>query len=199
MGILQDKVDASNKRYVKDSVSVVKPDTGKDKVSPYNPSDEIKAATVSFLQDFRVGWQTMHLARPEFNDLSLFQRDIVDMLAFNTYQPNDGEPMMEDRLGGWRSNAIRPVIRNKATSIAAHVTARQIVPKIFAYNESDDESDDVAKMMSYIVDWAREQANYPYEALLRTIQSLYSPISWGYTEYSEAYRKVKDKKGPDGK
>jgi len=35
-------------------------------------------------------------------------------------------------------------------------------------------------------------------ALYRTIQSLYSPISWGYTEYARTYRSVKDKK-VDGK
>ena len=194
MPILQDKTDASNGRYVKDSVYVVKPDVKNDKQSMYVPTDEERKCITSFLKDFRNGWQTMHLPRPELNDLSLYQRYIVDMLAFNTYQENDGNPMMEDRLGGWKSNAIRPVVRNKAISIAAHMTARQLVPKIFAYNDQDDEQTDVAKVMSYLVDWAREQANYPYSARFRTIMSLYSPISWGYTEYAEVYRNVKDKK-----
>ncbi len=114
------------------------------------------------------------------------------MLAFNTYQENDGNPMMEDRLGGWRSTAMRPIQRNKAVSIAAHMTARQIVPKIFAFNEEDDEQEASAKVMSYLVDWAREQANYPFMALYRTIASLYSPISWGYSEYSEDYQNIQD-------
>jgi hypothetical protein len=190
MSIISDKIDPKNNRYIKDSAQVLKPNNKKDVVSMYAPTDAEKVVITSILKDFRNGWQTMHLPRPEFNDLSLYQRHIVDMLAFNTYQENDGNPMMEDRLGGWKSNAIRPIIRNKAISIAAHETARLIVPKVFAYNDDDDEQEDSAKVMGYLVDWAREQANYPHMALFRVFASLYSPISWGYSEYVESYRKV---------
>lgn len=195
MSILTDTVDPKTNRYVKDSVKVRKPDTKKDAVSMYKPTEEEEKVITSFLNDFRNGWQTMHLPRPEFNDLSLYQRHIVDMLAFNTYQENDGSPMMEDRLGGWKSNAVRPIIRNKAVSIAAHETARIIVPKVFAYNNDNDEQEDSAKVMGYLVDWAREQANYPHMALFRVFASLYSPISWGYSEYTEVRRKVRDGNG----
>lgn len=194
MSILTDTTEPKTGRYVKDSVKVRKSDSKKDTLSQYNPSSEIRDCINLFLKDFRNGWQTMHLPRPEFNDLSLYQRHIVDMLAFNTYQENDGNPMMEDRLGGWRSTAVRPIQRNKAVSIAAHMTARQLVPKVFAYNEQNEEQADSAKVMGYLVDWAREQASYPFQALYRTINSLYSPISWGYSEYAEVYRKVKDSK-----
>lgn len=195
MSIITDKVDASNNRYVKDSAQVRKPDAKKDVLSIYQPTDEQRKIINNILLDFRNGWQTMHLPRPEFNDTSLYQRFIMDMLAFNTYQENNGNPMQEDRLGGWKSNAIRPIIRNKAISIAAHETARLIVPKVFAYNDSNDQQEDVAKVMGYLIDWAREQANYQHMALYRVLASLYSPISWGYTEYSQVYRKVKE----DGK
>lgn len=194
MSIISDKVDPKTGRYLKDSARIrtagSKPDE-KTK-SLYNPTDSEKVVINSFLKDFRQSWQTMHLPRPEFNDMSLYQRHIVDMLAFNTYQENDGNPMLEDRLGGWKSNAIRPIIRNKAISIAAHMTSRLLVPKIFAYNNNDEEQDESAKVMSYLVDWAREQAQYPHMALFRVITALYSPISWGYSEYVEVYRKVRD-------
>lgn len=197
MGIISDKLDASG-RYVKGSAKVVTANPKKDKQSAYTPSSEERDAINSILKDFRNGWQTMHLPRPEFNDLSLYQRHIVDMLAFNTYQENDGQPMLEDRLGGWKSQAMRPIQRNKAISIAAHETARLTVPKIFAYNEQNDEQMDAAKVMGYLVDWARENANYGYQATFRVISSLYSPISWGYSEYNEVYRTVKKEKGADG-
>jgi hypothetical protein len=100
----------------------------KDKLSLYSPSKEELQCREEFLLDFRNGWMTMHLPRPEFNDMSLYQRHIIDMLAFNTYQENDGNPMMEDRLGGWQSTAIRPNL-HAAISIAAHQTARQLVLK----------------------------------------------------------------------
>lgn len=199
MSIIADKTDAKTGRLVKDSVVIKSADPKKDRQSLYAPTPEEIECRTSFLKDFRLGWMTMHMPRPEFNDLSLYQRHIVDMLAFNTYQENDGNPAQEDKLGGWRSRAMRPLQRNKAISIAAHMTARQIVPKVFAYNQSDDEQEDAAKVMSYLVDWAREQANYPFMALYRTIASLYSPISWGYTEYAEVYRNIKDLKDKNGK
>lgn len=198
MSIIQDTVEPKTGRYKKDSASIRQPDVKKDTKSLYNPTPQERDCINSFLNDFRLSWQTMHLPRPEFNDLSLYQRHITDMLAFNTYQENDGAPMMEDRLGGWRSTAMRPVQRNKAVSIAAHMTARQIVPKVFAYDEADKDQEDSAKVMGYLVDWAREQANYPFMALYRTIMSLYSPISWGYSEYSEVYRKVQEGRNKDG-
>src|ERR1035437_8030235 len=198
MGILTDKVDKATNRYVKDSASILKPNIKKDSLSLYVPTEIERQCLNEFLIDFRLGWQTMHLPRAEFNDMSLYQRYVLDMLAFNTYQENDGNPMMEDRLGGWQSQAMRPIIRNAAVSIAAHQTARQLVPKLFAYNQDDEEQEDAAKVMSYLVDWAREEANYPYKALYRNIAALYSPISWGYTEFTEVYRKVKDGKNSDG-
>jgi hypothetical protein len=197
MGILKDQVNPQG-RYIKDSAQVVKADSKKDKLSFYNPTQNEKDCIAEFLNDFRLCWQTMHLPRPEFNDMSLYQRHIIDMLAFNTYQENDGASMLEDRLGGWKSNALRPVIRNKAVSIGAHMTARQPVPKIFAFDDSNDEQADSARFMSLTLDWAREQAKYPFQALHRTLASLYSPISWGYTEYAREYRNVKDGKNKDG-
>ena len=194
MSIIADKTTPQG-RYVKDSATILKANPKKDVLSAYTPNEVEKVAINSFLKDFRQSWQTMHLPRPEFNDMSLYQRHIVDMLAFNTYQENDGNPMMEDRLGGWKSNAIRPIIRNKAISIAAHMTSRLLVPKIFAYNDADDEQEESARVMSYLVDWAREQANYPHMALFRVIAALYSPISWGYSEYVEVYRKVRNDNG----
>lgn len=197
MSIITDKLDASGK-YIKDSAKVRTADPKKDKVSLWNPTPKERDCLNDILKDFRLNWQTMHLPRPEFNDMSLYQRYVIDMLAFNTYQENDGNPMMEDRVGGWQSTAMRPIIRNAAISIVAHQTARTLVPKIFAYNEEDDEQEDAAKVMGYLVDWAREQANYPFMALYRNIAALYSPISWGYTEYVQVYRKVKDGKNDDG-
>lgn len=202
MSIIQDNVDKKTQRYVKDSAKVRSFDPKNQKsASPSSyleTSDQIKA-TNEFLTDFRNGWQTMHLPRPEFNDLSLYQRHVIDMLSFNTYQENDGNPMLEDRLGGWKSQAMRPVVRNKAISIAAHRTARLTVPKIFAYNDQSEEQEDSAKVMGYLLDWAKEQSNFKFQALYRELAAIYSPISWGYSEYAQNYRSVKSNRGKDGK
>jgi hypothetical protein len=193
MSIITDTTDTSG-RYINDSAKVVTADVKKDVKSNYVPTELERKAINSILADFRDGWQTMHQPRPEFNDMSLYQRYIIDMLAFNTYQANDGNPLMEDRLTGWQSTAMRPIQRNKAISIAAHLTARTTIPKIFAYNEQNEEQSDSAKIMSYLIDWAREDSNYNYTSIGRVIASMYSPISWGYSEYTKVYRPVKKEK-----
>ena len=131
MSIITDQQDSITSRYIANSASLLK--AKKDSpISQYKPTEREMEVRNQILKDFRLGWQTMHTARPEFNDLSLLQRHTADMLAFNTYQENDGMPAAEDRLGGWKSNAIRPIVRNKAISMAAHRTARLTVPKVFA-------------------------------------------------------------------
>lgn len=203
MSIITDKVDSSGK-YVSGSATILTAKRDKKTKTVTDPTSTLVLTPLEqqcrneFLNDFRLSWQTMYLPRAELNDLSLYQRYVIDMLAFNTYQENDGNPFLEDRVNGWQSTAMRPIVRNAAVSIAAHQTARQLVPKVFAYNQENDEQEDAAKVMSYLVDWAREQANYPYKALFRNISALYSPISWGYSEYVEVYKKIKDGKDGNG-
>ena len=203
MSIITDQLDPVTKRYQANSAKVrtaSEQDIKNKKATPslYTPNQREQDVRAQILKDFRLGWQTMYLPRVEFNDLSLFQRHTVDMLAFNTYQENDGQSAAEDRLGGWRSNVVKPIVRNKAISMAAHRTARLTVPKVFAYNNQNEEQEDSAKVMSYLLDWAKEQANYSHQALYREIQAIYSPISWGLTEYVQSYKELKDTQNADG-
>lgn len=170
-----------------------------DPPSAYDPSQESKNMIMLILKHFTLGNVTMFKPRVEFNDLSVFQRDQIDQLAWNTYQSNNGVTTFDDATTAWRSNAIRPVVRNKAISIAAHATARTTFPKIFAFNESSDEQTDAAQVMSDLMEFAGEQSNYEYYELQRTIASLYAPASIGYTEYAQVYRNVKKDKDDKGK
>src|ERR1700743_2526202 len=102
--------------------------------SEYSPTDEEKNIRAMIIRQFTLGYQTMYTPRREFNDLSIIGRMTVDQMSFNTYQPNNGEAPEQDLINGWRSNAIRPIVRNKCISIAAHSTAQLIFPKIFSYN-----------------------------------------------------------------
>lgn len=197
MSIIQDKVDEAG-RYVAGSAKLLSADPKKHTVSSYVPNPDDQVCINSVLTDFRLGWQTMHLARVEHNDMSLYQAHVDGMLSFNTYQANNGNPMLEDRLGGWKSQAMRPIQRNKAISVAAHLTARATVPKIFSFDEDDGEQEDSAQAMSYLVDWAREDSGYNHTSVHRVIMSLYSPLSWGYSEYVKTYRKVKKEKTAEG-
>lgn len=167
--------------------------------SLYQPTDEEKDIRTMIIRQFTLGYQTMYKPRREFNDMSVIGRMTIDQMAFNTYQPNNGAAPEGDLINGWRSNAIRPIVRNKCISIAAHATAQLIFPKIFAYNEQSDSQTDAARVMEDLMEWAAEQSLYVDSSMNSVISALFNPASVTYTEYGEVYRTVKKEKGKDGK
>jgi hemerythrin superfamily protein len=162
--------------------------------STYNPDDDEKTVRSRILTDFMRGVTNMWTPRVEFNDLSVIQRMMVDQQSWNTYQPNNGQWASADDIQSWRSHAMRPIVRNKCVSVAAHATARLIFPKVFAQNENADDERDAAQVMEDLMEWAADKSNYKYTALRRTIAALTDPASIGYTEFAEAYRRVKGEK-----
>ncbi len=171
-----------------------------DEAAPYTPSEDVINVRSMILKHFILGSVNMYTPRVEFNDLSLVGRDQEDQMSFNTYQPNNGEPWVgASQSTAWRSRAIRPIVRNKCMSIAAHATARLIFPKVFAYNNDADEQQDVAKLLEDLMEWSGDISNYPYTALMRVITAMSSPASIGYTEYGEVMKTVKTEKDDNGK
>lgn len=168
-------------------------------IAPYSPTEDEKSVMSLVLKHFVLGSTNMYTPRVEFNDLSLTSRDQFDQMAFNTYQPNNGEGWAGAPQAAWRSRAIRPVVRNKCMSIAAHATARLIFPKVFAFNSDSEEQRDAASVMEDLMEWSADVSDYAYVALQRVITALSSPASIGYTEYGEVMRTVKTHKGEDGK
>lgn len=169
-----------------------------DQIAPYNPPPEVVDVYSMILRDFVLGTTNSYTPRVEFNDLSLVARDQYDQMAFNTYQTNNGEAWQGAPQLAWRSRAVRPVVRNKAISIAAHATARLIFPKVFAFNKDSEEQKNAAQVMEDLIEWSGDISDYSYTALNRVITALYSPASIGYTEYGEVMRMVKTEKNPDG-
>lgn len=160
-------------------------------ISPYNPSDEDKQIRGMIIRQFALGYNTMYKPRREFNDLSVIGRMMVDQLAFNTYQPNNGEAPEGDLINGWRSQAIRPIVRNKCISIAAHATAQLIFPKVFSYNNQSETQEDAAKVMRALIEWSADQSKYSESSLNSVLSALFNPASVSYSEYGEVYRNVK--------
>lgn len=167
--------------------------------SSYQPTDDEREIRSMVIRHFALGYQTMYKPRAEFNDLSVIGRITVDQMSFNTYQPNNGEAPEGDLINGWRSNAIRPIVRNKCISIAAHATAQLIFPKIFAFNQQSDYQTSAARVMEDLMEWSGEQSNYTDTSLNAVMSSLFNPASITYTEYGEVYRAIKRDRGEDGK
>lgn len=168
-------------------------------MSVYTPTEEEKKVRSMIIRQFTLGYQTMYKPRREFNDMSVIGRMMVDQMSFNTYQPNNGEALEGDLIQGWRSNAIRPVVRNKCISIAAHATAQLIFPKIFAFNEESDSQSDAARVMEDLMEWSAEQSLYVESSMNAVISALFNPASITYTEYGEVFRTIKKERGVDGK
>lgn len=167
--------------------------------APYSMTEDEKQVYSMILRHFVLGTTNSYTPRVEFNDLSLVGRDQLDQMSFNTYQPNNGDAWEGNPQAAWRSRALRPVVRNKCMSIAAHSTARLIFPKVFAYNKEADEHKDAAQTMEDLMEWSGDQSDYAHVALMRVITAMYSPASIGYTEYGEVTRLVKTEKGKDSK
>lgn len=167
--------------------------------SEYKPDEEVNNVTRMIVNSFTWADITMRKPRREYNDMSTLTRMMYDQMAFNIYQPNNGQPNIGDASQSWKSNAIRPIVRNKVISVAAHATARLIFPKVFAYNDQSEEQEKAAIVMRDLIEWASDQNNYNKMSLFAVINACVNPASIMHVEYANAYRTIKTEKGADGK
>lgn len=172
-------------------------------VSPsaaYFPSQDAKARLMMIRDDFTTGDTIMRRPRREFNDLGFIERDSIDQMSWGVYQPNDGDALEGDQINGWRSQAVRPIVRNKVFSIAAHTTARTLFPKIVAFDDDATEQSDAASVMSDLMEWSifNTNATYADVSLRAVIAALVRPVSIVQTEYVQVFRNVKREKTKNG-
>src|SRR6185369_13152859 len=181
-------VSANDEFYNKVKDSLAKKDGAAFpyEASSYQP-EGLERERINLIRScFQLGDVTMQKPRPEFNDLSVITRDQYDKLQFNTYQPNNGQAVQGDPLNSWRSNAMKPIVRDKCISIAAHATARLIFPKVFAYDEENEIQDDAAKVMETLMEWSTRQ-KWAETSLKAVLEALTSPACIVHSEYSEVY------------
>lgn len=169
-------------------------------ISLYQPTDTAKERVSMIRSDFTQGYVSQQKPRREFNDMSMIVRTSLDQMAWSVYQPNDGDALEGDLTNSWRSNAVRPIVRNKVFSIAAHVTAHTLFPKIVAFDNDSTEQADAAQVMSDLLEWSTFNTNASYAdvSLKAVISALVNPVSIVQTQYVETYRTVKTSKNDDG-
>lgn len=166
--------------------------------TPYQPTDLEKEVRAKILEDFTLGYQTMYRPRQEFNDLSVLQRDQVDSMAFNTYQPNNGEPAIGDVANSWRSNAIRPIERNKCISMAGHAANRLGFLRLQATDVEAKPDDDAAMVINSCMDFVNS-TYFPKEWWLHAVlQSEASPACIVHHEFRQVWRQIKTTRKEDG-
>lgn len=196
MSIVEPILGRSDGKFKK--AEYLKVDIEKDIKSEYSPTEKEAEAISLVRKHFIDGYTTMWTPRVEFNDLSTYHRHVYDQFLWNAYQPNNGQPASEDKVNAWRSNALRPIVRNKSISIAAHASARLLYPKNYAYNQSFQPHDEAARAMETLMEFAGQQGNYARAALNDIITALSSPASIGFSEYAEVTRRVKDTRQENG-
>ena len=158
-------------------------------VSEYNPSQDAKDVTQMVMENFTVANTIRQKPYREFNDKTLVERQDIDQKEFNSWQESDSE----DPDDAWHSNAVRPTVRNKVISIAAHVTQSMIFPKIFAQNENDEEDKDAAEVMRDLMEWRSNEAGYEKTFLYAVLAALVNPATIIHTEFTEVMRTIKEK------
>lgn len=166
--------------------------------SDYNPDEETREVTAMITDFFRWGDVTMRKPRREFNDMSVLTRMMVDQMSFNIYQPNNGQAYAGDLQNAWKSHAMRPIIRNKTMSIAAHVAAHMLFPKVFARNEQSESQQEAAVVMRDLIEYASDENDYAKQTLYAIITACFNPLAVIHVEYAESYRTIKTEK-VDGK
>lgn len=165
-------------------------DKNKDKLqkSPYQPGKDTRDILAQIRSDWtdsenikRRGWR-------EFNDLTLNERMNEDQKSFNNYEPFPSDDPDE----AWKSTAVRPIVRNKIISIAAHITGSLLFPKVFAQNEDDQEDQDSALVMRNLMEWVANESDYEKTFLYSVISALVNPAVIIHTEFRNVKRKIKE-------
>lgn len=157
-------------------------------VSNYNPDRATKERTQQVMKHYQHGWDLMQSPYEEFNDRTVIDYQNDSQKAFNSYVP----PASDDPDEAWRANTIRPITRNKVVSMAAHLTASTLFPKVFAQNKNDKEDKEAASVMRDLMEWAGDQSNYSQKFLYTVIAMLVNPAAIIHTEYRQVMRTMKE-------
>lgn len=156
-------------------------------LSTYQPDPEVAALTARIKQDYNTGYNNLHRSYEEFSHRSVIGEMNAGQRIFNSYVP----PRSEDPDESWRAQTVRPLARNKMISIAAHVTANLIYPKLFAQNTKDEEDTMAATVMSDIMEWVQERADYDRVFLFAVISMLSNPAAIADVSYVKSVIKAR--------
>lgn len=155
--------------------------------SAYQPSKETAERIKQILLLFARSRVIMNKPYEEFNNKSVIDLTNECKKLFNSWR----ETKSTDADDSWKSNAVRPIVRNRAISIAAHL-ANIIRGNVFAQNDNQESDKEAATVMKSLMEWADEQSDYDKTYIYSVIAALISPASIVHREYSEVYRTIKD-------
>jgi len=155
--------------------------------SNYKATPEVIERTQMVVSDYEVGHHILNKPWEEYNFRSIIEEVNANRKSFNSYVP----PRSQDPNDSWRAQTIRPIVRAKLISIAAHVTANMIVPGVFAQNANDQEDKEAAKIFVDLIEWAIENSNYERSFINAVITALVDPVVYVNQDFREVMKKVR--------
>ena len=66
---------------------------------------------------------------------------------------------------------MKPIVRNKVMSVVAHVCAKMLFPKVFAYDEQSEIQEDSAIAMRDLIEWVSDKNDYQRMTLYSCINA----------------------------
>lgn len=153
--------------------------------SQYQPSVEVRELTALVRDAYQDGENTLNTPLREYNNRSITEQEnqAREQWLAHPDAPYEGED-------DWRWNGRRPISRNRAISIAAHLTSELIYPKSFAQNDDQEEDKTAAYTMDALVEYHIRNSEYETAFLFGVIGSMVSPINYFKIEYSQDYQEA---------
>lgn len=150
--------------------------------SAYNPGLSVQLLTQDVKAAYEDGDNTLQTSYEEYNNKSFVTQENEARRRWLSHPdaPYEGEDE-------WRYNGVRPITRNKAVSMAAHLTSQLIYPKTFAQNDQQEEDKNAAYCMDALVEYHIKNSQYETAFLFGVISALVSPLNYFQSEYCESY------------
>jgi len=165
----------------------------KSPVSSYKPSKKEKERIEQIKKKFERSYSTMRKTYRQFNNKSVLELQDECQKLFLNYRPAKSNDPDEQ----WKSDAIRPIVRNRSVSIAAHMTKQVMQPNIIAQNDQQVSDTEAAIVMQNLMEYANYEADYDRGFFYAVISAIINPAVIIHTEYRKAYRTIKEI-GEDG-
>lgn len=162
-----------------------------NEVSTWKPDDATKERIAMVQRDFQIGRDNLNRPYIELNNFNPVEAYNKFHLMFIGYVP----PRSGDPDNSWRSNVVRPITMNKSQTFISHSVANILAPKVFAWNNDDEEDKATAEVLELMVDWTVENSQYIKNFIDSATAVMYSPVSITRLGYQKAVREEIDVEG----
>lgn len=160
----------------------------KSPVSKYIPSKKERERIEEIKKKFERSYSTMRKTFRQFNNKSVLELQDECQKLFLNYRP----PRSTDPDEAWKSDTIRPIVRNRSVSIAAHMTKQVMKPTMIAQNDQQVADSEAAVVMENLMEFANYDADYERMFFYAVISAIVNPAVIIHSEYRKAYRTIKE-------